>query len=131
MNGRTMDSIWENIKKEGSAVKKEIEIAESLAEVINELSKERVKSKVSQRELAEKSGIKQANIARIEKLQIIPRLDTLIRLAKALNLEICVWERNALQKEVLTETAVYNNFEHSISNRYYSPSAINQLVYVQ
>ena len=45
---------------------------------------------MSQRELAKKTCIKQPMIARIEKLESIPRLDTLIKILDALDLNICL-----------------------------------------
>ena len=43
---------------------------------------------MSQRELAKKTGIKQQMIARIEKMESIPRLYTLIKVLNALDLNI-------------------------------------------
>ena len=43
---------------------------------------------MTQREIAEVVGIKQPMIARIEKLESIPRLDTFIKMADKLDLEI-------------------------------------------
>ena len=49
------------------------------------LRQRREQLKLSQRKLAELSGIKQPMIARIEKCKSIPKLDTFIRLAMALD----------------------------------------------
>ena len=50
----------------------------------------RVKSGLTQRQLAEKCEIKQSAIARMESLQAIPRLDTMIKIARSLNVKIAV-----------------------------------------
>lgn len=43
---------------------------------------------LSQRELAEKAGMVQTSLARLESKKITPRTDTLRKLAKAMNLRI-------------------------------------------
>lgn len=43
---------------------------------------------MSQRDLAKKTGIKQPMIARIENFDTIPRLDTLVKISRALELKI-------------------------------------------
>ena len=48
----------------------------------------RIKQRMSQTELAEKSGLKQANIARFESGKHFPTLDTLLRVAKVLGLTL-------------------------------------------
>lgn len=49
--------------------------------------KRRIDLKISQRELAKMTGIKQPVIARIECFEETPRLDTLVKIAKALDLQ--------------------------------------------
>jgi len=63
-------------------------ISNMVSDIIVKLISKRIELKMSQRQLAEKSGIKQPMIARIEKFESIPRLDTLVRLANALSLII-------------------------------------------
>ncbi len=48
----------------------------------------RSKNKMTQAELARKTGIRQSNISRIENGKCSPNLDTLIKLAKGLNKKI-------------------------------------------
>ena len=45
---------------------------------------------LTQKELAEKSGVRQSNISRIEKGQAVPSLVTLDKIAKALGKEVQV-----------------------------------------
>jgi len=68
-----------------------IAIAENLGFIVAELIKLRVDKGLSQRDLAELTGLKQSAIARLEKLNAIPRLDTIITIAHFLgySLTIC------------------------------------------
>lgn len=59
---------------------------EETRELVNKLVKKRQDLKMTQRELALKSGLEQPAIARLESMNSIPRLDTFLRVAKALNL---------------------------------------------
>ncbi len=57
-------------------------------EIIIQLITRRIELNMSQRDLAEKTGIKQPMIARIEKFESVPRLDTIVKIAYALGLTI-------------------------------------------
>ena len=59
-----------------------------LNELMERMVEERKYQRMTQREFAEVVGIKQPMIARIEKLESIPRLDTFIKMADKLDLEI-------------------------------------------
>ena len=50
----------------------------------------RMEQDLTQKELAEKSGVRQSNISRIEKGQAMPSLATLDKIAKALGKEVQV-----------------------------------------
>ena len=50
----------------------------------------RMEQDLTQKELAEKSGVRQSNISRIEKGQALPSLVTLDKIAKALRKEVQV-----------------------------------------
>ena len=63
-------------------------------EIIVQLISRRLDLKLSQRDLSEKTGIKQPMIARIEKFESVPRLDTIVRIATALGLKITFSEIN-------------------------------------
>ena len=74
-----------NLNKEDE---KYFEISNIVAEIVARLVSKRLELGVSQRELAKKTDIKQPMIARIEKFESIPRLDTLVKIALALDLKI-------------------------------------------
>ena len=79
------NSLYDGIKIDDSDY---FNISNMVSDIIVKLISKRIELKMSQRQLAEKSGIKQPMIARIEKFESIPRLDTLVRLANALSLII-------------------------------------------
>lgn len=78
-------------KKLDRNVKDTIAIAENLGFIVADLIKLRVDRGLSQRDIAELTGLKQSAIARLEKLNAIPRLDTIITIAHFLGytLTIC------------------------------------------
>ena len=90
MNNLTFDDALDEMKSSGTDEKRTIEVANELARIVGSLAEARVKSGLTQRQLAEKCGIKQSAIARMESLQAIPRLDTMIRIARSLNVKINV-----------------------------------------
>ena len=61
---------------------------EKISALIISMVSRRVELNMTQRDLAEKTGIKQPMIARIERMDSIPRLDTLVKLFTALDLNL-------------------------------------------
>ncbi len=90
MSKLTFDDILEEMKSSGVDEKRTIDVAKELARIVGSLAGARVKSGLTQRQLADKCGIKQSAIARLESLQAIPRLDTMIKIARSLNVKINV-----------------------------------------
>lgn len=80
---------WEEVKNSIKSLepeeKEEIEI---ISKLVTEVIERRIELGLSQRDLAALSGVKQPAIARFETLGTIPRLDTLIKILKALGLKI-------------------------------------------
>ena len=64
------------------------EIQKDVSNLIIRLIKRRVELNLSQRELAKMTNIKQPMIARIESGDTMPRVDTLLKIIRALNLEL-------------------------------------------
>ena len=62
----------------------------SRREIIRQLVRERKHQKLTQRELAEKTGLKQSNISRLETGKSNPSLDLLQRVAEGLGKELHV-----------------------------------------
>jgi ribosome-binding protein aMBF1 (putative translation factor) len=88
MNELTFDDVLEKIKAEGQKERETVEAAVMVSEIIEKLVDARINKGISQRELAQISGIRQPAIARMEKVKAIPRLDTLARIAVCLGVEI-------------------------------------------
>lgn len=82
---RKWSDVRESIKSISREEKEEIAAA---AKLTAQLVMRREQLGMTQRQLAEKTGIKQAAIARIEMNGAIPRIDTLYRLSKGLDLKI-------------------------------------------
>lgn len=112
----SFDLMLEEIKQESEKAKETIEVAEELAEIIGTITVTRIEQGVTQRQLAKMSGIKQSAIARMESIQAVPRLDTLIKIARCLGIKL-----KAEKKEELMESASasvysfydYNNADYS------------------
>lgn len=87
---------WSDYKKEITA----LDSAElKTLEIVAQLVQRRLELKLTQSELANKTGLKQAAIARLESEKAIPRLDTLEKVTQALNLELAlVKEDNSIYK---------------------------------
>ncbi len=90
MSSITFNEALEDIKSSGEVEKASIEIANELARIIKELTETRISSGFTQRQLAQESGVKQSAIARMESLQAIPRLDTLVKVARCLNAKVTI-----------------------------------------
>ena len=73
-----------------------IDVNNNISSLIIKMINRRKELNISQRDLAFISGIKQPMIARIERLSVIPRIDTLVILARALNLrlDLIIMENN-------------------------------------
>ncbi|MBR5094484.1 MAG: helix-turn-helix transcriptional regulator [Oscillospiraceae bacterium] len=90
MGESTFSDIWEGLKSSGERERRAFEAAEEVANIINGISEERIRRGLTQTQLAELCGMKQAAIGRFEAVQSIPRLDTVVKIANALDLHICV-----------------------------------------
>ena len=119
-DNRTFDEVWDELKASGEQEKQFYEAAEETARIVNELAEERIRRGLSQRQLAEMSGLKQSAIARMESLQSTPRLDTLLRIANALGVKIEV-TRELPHYSVVIDLAQYNQGSYVYNN--YASSA--------
>ena len=120
-----INDLFEEIKNIDSKSKETIEVAEKLSDIIFKLSDARIKKGMTQRQLAEASGIRQSAIARMESLRTIPRLDTVIRIAQCLGVQLNV-ESSA---SAVLDLAVIENH-----NVYYSTDisiALNTVMFKQ
>lgn len=77
----TLSDYMNDESKVSTAEKAEIEFA---AELIGKLIEAREKKGLTQRDLAEISGVKQPSIARLESMKSMPQIDTLFKLLSPL-----------------------------------------------
>lgn len=68
--------------------KKEFETLSPKYELIREIIKERTAQNLTQKEFAEKIGVKQSNISRLESGNYNPSFDFLLKVAKGLGKEL-------------------------------------------
>jgi transcriptional regulator with XRE-family HTH domain len=59
-----------------------------ISKISADLIRLRLEKNMTQTDLANKSGLKQSAIARLESEEVLPKLNTLLKLAKALNANI-------------------------------------------
>lgn len=82
------DNLFDKVKTNERADAQEIEVAKKLSDILYDISEARINQGLSQQKLAELCGLKQSAIARLESLQAVPRLDTVLRVATALKLRV-------------------------------------------
>lgn len=110
MSDQAFRDLWKDLKKEDDTGV--FAISEMVSEVIGNISRVRRKLGMSQRELAKRSGVKQSAIARLETLNAVPQLDTLVKLAYHLDLKITMKEKYDTE----TTYIFYNGTEYNPSN---------------
>ena len=88
MKNVSFDNVWEELKSEDEESRIFYRTAEDTAKLINGLAGERIRQGLTQEELARKAGLKQSAVARMESVKSIPRLDTILKVADALGLEM-------------------------------------------
>lgn len=78
----------EILMKNDPLLKAELEKLEPKYQIIRQVIELRIKSKLTQKQLAEKINDKQSNIARLENGNVNPSIDKLIQIANGLNADI-------------------------------------------
>lgn len=120
MDRYTFEDMLESLKNENEEARIAYETAEDISRVIVELIEARVERGYTQQKLAEKTGLKQSAIARMESLKSIPRLDTVIKVANALKVRISLDRTTA--KIVGLKTAIasmdINDSQYTYSDYY-------------
>lgn len=82
---------WEDMVNDmNPESKKEIEVIRKRAEMVVTLIRMRERKGWTQAELASKAGMKQSAIARFESDTTAPRIDTIIRVAMALEIDLAL-----------------------------------------
>jgi transcriptional regulator with XRE-family HTH domain len=80
---------WDDKKKELKSINPlRINELEAVSQIVNAIYQRRIELGWTQKELADKVGLHQESVARIENGGSIPRLDTVFRLALALGMQL-------------------------------------------
>lgn len=87
MKELTFSELWESIKDENENDRTVLDNAEDISQLINNIVTARINLNMTQKDLADKCGLKQSAIARMENLKSMPRLDTIIKIARQVNLK--------------------------------------------
>ena len=84
----TIDQALEEFGNQSIENRDILRVVEKIGDLINGVIIERTKKGYSQRDLAKIVGIKQPMLARFERGEIMPRLDTFLKIAVALDLDL-------------------------------------------
>jgi predicted transcriptional regulator len=87
---RTWEDYKDHVKSISEEERRNMEEIEEMSSIVSSIIRRRQELGMSQRTLAERCGIPQSSIARIEALKTTPKLDTLVKLMQALNLKLQV-----------------------------------------
>lgn len=89
---------------------------EKADKLLEELVKARQVNEFSQRDFADLVGIKQPQLARYEKKEQMPRIDMIIRLAEALDLEVVLEDK--IKKESQIDFGTYCGGKTVLTTKY-------------
>lgn len=85
---------WEDFEKQvKDQLGKDNDTLIVISDIISQIILKRIEHGWSQAELASRAGVKQSAIARLESFLVVPRLDTLVNVVRALDLELTVREK--------------------------------------
>ncbi|MCQ2507159.1 MAG: helix-turn-helix domain-containing protein [Dorea sp.] len=87
---KTWDVYKEHVKSVDPIASKDLDESEALSAIVSAMIQQRNALGISQRELATLCGIPQSSVARIESFKTTPKLDTLLKIFKQLNLQLAV-----------------------------------------
>ena len=80
---------WEQARKEiHSLPEQEKQEILQMAQLVARIIERRQALGLTQKQLAERAGLKQAAVARLESATTIPRVDTLLRVSHSLNMKL-------------------------------------------
>jgi transcriptional regulator with XRE-family HTH domain len=130
--GKSWDD-FENLVKSMNT-KKNFERLEVAADFSTKLIKARLRKNYTQNELAKRAGLKQSAIARIESHGSLPRIDTVYKIAEALESEINFYpinyeDENAVEMKELVKRV--SNLEQNIQSLLKEIESFNKIVHYQ
>lgn len=106
-NNQKSNNFFDLIKdltNENEDFKKLVEEYRKEKKIIDEIVKQRKRKNLSQRDLAVLTGIKQPAIARLESMEVTPRIDTLLVILDALDLSFDI-----VDKEIKKQNCVFHH----------------------
>lgn len=87
---KTWNNYKNHVKSQSIKDSKTIEEIEEQAAIISTVIQQRHALGISQRELANRCGIPQSSVARIESMKTTPNLDTLLKIVHQLGLKLTI-----------------------------------------
>lgn len=112
-NEMSYEALIERLKSTDVKMNEAVTVAEMVSRVVSSLVTERVNKNMTQRDLAKLSGIKQSAIARMERMQVVPRLDTVAKLAYHLGMNLNFSKQQ--QKSIIITVQSNYNFDYEES----------------
>lgn len=83
-----LDELINKVNNKSDEHKQRAYIEERIVSIVKILIKKRVELNMTQKELAIKLGMKQEAIARFESIKVIPKIDTIFKIAYGLDLDL-------------------------------------------
>lgn len=87
---RTWENYKDHVKASNEEDRRNMEEIEEISDIVSSIIRRRQKLGISQRALTERCGLPLSSVARIETFKTMPKLDTLIKLTRALDLKLQV-----------------------------------------
>ena len=87
---KTWNDYKTHVKTVDPTIAKDIEEIETISTIVTAMIQQRKNLGLSQRDLAKLCDMPQSSVARIESGKIVPKLDTIVRLLKQLDLKLTV-----------------------------------------
>ena len=80
---------WEQVRGEITSIsEEEKQEIRQMAQLVARIIERRQSLGLTQKQLAERAGLKQEAVARLESARTMPRVDTLLRVSNSLNLKL-------------------------------------------
>ena len=87
---KTWDDYKNHVKSIDAESRQSMEEIEEIAAIVSSMIERRTALGISQRTLAQRCGLPQSSVARIESFKTTPKIDTLVKLMQPLGLKLQV-----------------------------------------
>ena len=108
MSDYTMDEFFADLEKD-EVIGSDVRNAGKIRKIVDAIVSARIRLGLSQKELARRCNMKQSAVARFERLQNIPNLGTVLKIAERVGLDIRIEETEPVRTEVLSISACRQN----------------------